>query len=157
MPARQAEISVIAPKPSFEESLLAADPSDPPLSESLRYLLFRPGSRVMDRDRRASPRVPTQVSCFDVSTGSRQPITTHDISTFGMATQGGPVHPIGTELDLVIQLPNDQLQMLTVRARVVGHIQAVGGMRLGFRNPHRSVVRRLHRFVLERCSPTPSA
>jgi hypothetical protein len=143
------EYSVIAPRPSFAKSLVDPD-SVTSLAESLRVLLFRPRggpSAIAESDRRATPRVEAQITCVELVEGTRYLLTTHDLSTFGLSTKNTHAHPVGTEVSLEVQLPDDQLRPITVRARVVGHIESMAGMRMAFKSPSREAVQRLHRYL----------
>lgn len=146
------QFTVIAPKPAFSRSLEVRDPSDPSLTDSLRALLFRQGASTprLAADRRATPRVLAEIICVERVAGTRYLRTTYDLSTFGLSTQYGHLHPVGTEIDLELQLPDDSSRPLEVKAKVVGHTSRAGGMRLAFKNPSRDAVRRLHRYLFAR-------
>lgn len=145
--------TVIAPKPSYRRELMSRSTSEPSLTDSLRSLLYRQGGAVARRlaaDRRATPRVQAEIICVERVGGTRYLRTTYDLSTFGLSTQYGHVHPVGTEMDLELQLPDDSSRPLLLRARVVGHVPRMGGMRMAFKHPSRDAVRRLHRFLFTR-------
>jgi len=159
-PGHSDEFTVIAPRPAYSRSLMESDPSEPSsLTESLRALLFRHGSSKpkLASDRRATPRVQVEIICVELAAGTRFLRTTYDLSTFGLSTQYGHVHPVGTELDLELQLPDDSSRPLHIKAHVVSHVGRTGGMRLAFRNPSRDAVRRLHRFLFTRTEAQGSA
>src|SRR5688572_12251253 len=92
------------------------------LSQSLRSLLF--SKAVLDRrkrsDRRASERLQTQLVCEECMDGARHYRLSYDLSTFGMSTQYGPQHGLGTRLELVLHLPDDERDPVRVNAEVVG-------------------------------------
>jgi hypothetical protein len=151
------EFTVIAPKPAFGRSVLSGDEPASSLTDSLRALLFQRRGRAMRQDRRATPRVQEQIICVEQMGGTRYLRTTHDLSTFGLSTQHGHMHPVGTEVSLQVQLPDDSSRPLEVRARVVGHNRHNSGMRLAFLDPSRETVRRLHRYLFSRTGPVGSA
>ena len=154
-PANSDEFTVIAPKPGYTRSLrslMDGDVAEGSLTDSLRALLFAeaPSKPRLSADRRATPRVQAEIICVERVGGTRYLRTTYDLSTFGLSTQYGHVHPVGTELDLELQLPDDQSRPVQLRAHVVGLVRRTGGMRLAFRNPSRDAVRRLHRYLFTR-------
>ncbi|HVE84436.1 MAG TPA: PilZ domain-containing protein [Myxococcales bacterium] len=151
-PTPSSELTVIAPKPAYSQSLLDQVGTDGSLADSLRSLLFRQGAARgrLAMERRATPRLQAEIICVERMAGTRFLRTTYDLSTFGLSTQYGHRHPLGTELDLEIQLPDDCSRPLLVRAKVVGHNARSGGMRLAFKHPSRDTVRRLYRFLFLR-------
>src|ERR1043165_6709488 len=130
-PVNSDEFTVIAPKPAYSRSLMDGELENTSLTESLRALLFREAKARprLSSDRRATPRVQAEIICVERVGGTRFLRTTHDLSTFGLSTQYGHVHPVGTELDLELQLPDDSSRPLLLKARVVGHVDRMGGMR----------------------------
>lgn len=153
MPVDSEEFTIIAPKPAYSRSLMDRHPSDSSLTDSLKALFRRQAAARQPRlasDRRATARVHAEVICVERVEGTRYLRTTYDVSTFGLSTQYGHVHPVGTELDLELQLPDDSSRPLLVRAKVVGHVGRTGGMRMAFKNPSRDAVRRLHKFLFAR-------
>src|SRR5262245_19790949 len=115
------------------------DPSDSSLTESLKAL-FRQTAAARKRlsaDRRATPRVQTEIICVERVEGTRYLRTTYDVSTFGLSTRYGHLHPVGTELDLELQLPDDGSRPLQLRTKVVGHVNRTGGMQMAFKRPSR--------------------
>ena len=151
-PVPSDEFTIIAPKPAYSRSLMDQDRSDSSLTDSLRALFRRQAAarRKLAADRRATPRVPAEIICVERMEGTRYLRTTYDLSTFGLSTQYGHMHPVGTELDLELQLPDESSRPLLVRAKVVGHVGRTGGMRMAFKNPSRDAVRRLHKFLFVR-------
>src|SRR3954469_13219949 len=151
-PVAPDEFTIIAPKPAYSRSLMDQDRSDSSLTESLKAL-FRQTAAARSRlsaDRRGTPRGHAEVICVERVEGTRYLRTTYDLSTFGLSTQHGHVHPVGTELDLELQLPDDSSRPLLLRAKVVGHVRRTGGMRMAFKSPSRDAVRRLHKFLFAR-------
>jgi len=157
-PVESDEFTVIAPKPAYSRSLME-EGGGSSLTDSLRALLFREASgRRLTADRRATPRVQAEIICVErLAAGRRFLRTTHDLSTFGLSTRYGHLHPVGTRLDLELQLPDEGSRPLQVRAKVVGHLGQGGGMRVAFRNPSRDTVRRLHRFLFTRAEARGAA
>ncbi|MFL5321822.1 MAG: PilZ domain-containing protein [Myxococcaceae bacterium] len=100
--------------------------------------------RRNDRDRRATNRISVSL---DVEERMGDSFRTHDLSTFGVSTMGGPSYTIGTKLFLSIRLPDGDVRPVTVDAEVVGWHSETNGVRLAFRNPSVDTVRRIHRFV----------
>ena len=151
-PANSDEFTIIAPKPAYSRSLMDRTPSGSSLTDSLKAL-FRQQAPARPRrasDRRATPRVEAEIICVELVEGTRYLRTTYDLSTFGLSTQYGHVHPVGTELDLELQLPDERSRPVLVKAKVVGHVGRSGGMRMAFKNPSRDAVlprRRNHRSV----------
>jgi len=146
------EFTIIAPKPAYARSLMDQEMADSSLTDSLKALFRQQASaqRRLTADRRATPRVHAEIICVERVAGTRYLRTTYDLSTFGLSTQYGHVHPIGTDLDLELQLPDDSSRPLLIKARVVGHVGKQGGMRMAFRQPSRDAVRRLHKFLFTR-------
>lgn len=156
------EFTLIAPKPAYARSLrsmMDGDVAESSLTDSLRALLFREASARprLNADRRATPRVQAEIICVERVAGTRYLRTTYDLSTFGLCTQYGHMHPVGTDLDLELQLPDDGSRPLQIKARVVGHLAKMGGMRMAFKNPSRDTVKRLHRFLFSRMEAQGSA
>jgi len=153
------ELTIIAPKPAYGRSLMERREGDSSLTDSLRALLYREasGRRRLAADRRATPRVQAEVICVERMAGTRFLRTTHDLSTFGLSTRYGHLHPVGTKLDLELQLPDESSRPVQVRARVVGHLDRRSGMRLAFRSPSRDAVRRLHRYLFARMEASGTA
>jgi hypothetical protein len=146
------EFTIIAPKPAYSRSLMDEDNADSSRTDSLKALFART-ARAQPRlsaDRRATPRVQAEIICVERVAGTRYLRTTYDLSTFGLSTQYGHVHPVGTELDLELQLPDESSRPLLLKAKVVGHVNRLGGMRMAFKHPSRDAVRRLHRFLFTR-------
>lgn len=153
------EFTVLTPKPGYSRSLLDRERADSSLTDSLRALLFGEG-RARPRptaDRRATPRMQAEIICVERMDGTRYLRTTYDLSTFGLSTQHGHLHPVGTELDLELQLPDESSRPVLVKAKVVAHVARTGGMRMAFKNPSRHAVRRLHRFLFARMEAQGSA
>jgi len=146
------EFTIIAPKPAYARSLMDQEMADSSLTDSLKALFRQQASaqRRLTADRRATPRVHAEIICVERVAGTRYLRTTYDLSTFGLSTQYGHVHPIGTDLDLELQLPDDSSRPLLIKARAVGHVGKQGGMRMAFRQPSRDAVRRLHKFLFTR-------
>jgi len=146
------EFTIIAPKPAYARSLMDQEMADSSLTDSLKALFRQQASaqRRLTADRRATPRVHAEIICVERVAGTRYLRTTYDLSTFGLSTQYGHVHPIGTDLDLELQLPDDSSRPLLIKARVVGHVGKQGGMRMAFKSPSRDSVRRLHKFLFAR-------
>lgn len=151
------DLTVIAPKPAFGMSVLNADEPRRSLTDSLRVLFFHKKVRTMTQERRATPRVQEELICVERMEGTRYLRTTYDLSTFGLSTQYGHLHPVGTELSLQVQLPDDSSRPLDVRAKVVGHNRRMGGMRLAFLDPSRDTVRRLHRYLFAKLEAAGTA
>jgi PilZ domain len=147
------EFTIIAPKPAYSRSLMDQDRSDSSLTDSLKALFRQQAAAAKQRlaaDRRATPRLQVEMICVERVAGTRFLRTTYDLSTFGLSTQYGHVHPVGTELDLELQLPDESSRPLLLKAKVVGHVGRQGGMRMAFKNPSRDAVRRLHKFLFAR-------
>jgi hypothetical protein len=146
------EFTIIAPKPAYSRSLMEQEMAESSLTDSLKALFRRQAAaqRRLSADRRATPRVQAEIICVERVEGTRYLRTTYDVSTFGLSTQYGHVHPVGTELDLELQLPDDSSRPLLLKAKVVGQIGRLGGMRMAFKNPSRDAVRRLHKFLFTR-------
>jgi PilZ domain-containing protein len=146
------EFTIIAPKPAYARSLMDQEMAESSLTDSLRALFARSAAaqRQLSADRRATPRVQAEIICVERVDGTRYLRTTYDLSTFGLSTQYGHVHPVGTELDLELQLPDESSRPLLLKATVVGHLGRLGGMRMAFKHPSRDAVRRLHKFLFAR-------
>jgi len=146
------EFTIIAPKPAYSRSLMDEDKESSSLTDSLRALFAQAGAARprLTADRRATPRLQVEIICVERFEGTRYLRTTYDLSTFGLSTQHGHVHPLGTELDLELQLPDESSRPLLLRAKVVGHVGRNGGMRMAFKQPSRDAVRRLHKFLFSR-------
>jgi len=147
------EFTIIAPKPAYSRSLMDQDHESSSLTDSLRALFAQQAAAARARltaDRRATPRLQVEIICVERFEGTRYLRTTYDLSTFGLSTQHGHVHPVGTELDLELQLPDESSRPLLLKAKVVGHVARQGGMRLAFKHPSRDAVRRLHKFLFSR-------
>lgn len=146
------EFTIIAPKPAYARSLMDQDMADSSLTDSLKALFRQQAAaeRRLTADRRATPRVHAEIICVERVAGTRYLRTTYDLSTFGLSTQHGHVHPVGTELDLELQLPDESSRPLLLRAKVVGHVGKLGGMRMAFKHPSRDAVRRLHKLLFSR-------
>jgi len=148
------EFTIIAPpKPSYGRAVTGEEMENPSLTDSLKALFRQQAAAAKQRlaaDRRATPRLQVEMICVERVAGTRFLRTTYDLSTFGLSTQYGHVHPVGTELDLELQLPDESSRPLLLKAKVVGHVGRLGGMRMAFKNPSRDAVRRLHKFLFAR-------
>ncbi|HYV47329.1 MAG TPA: PilZ domain-containing protein [Myxococcaceae bacterium] len=146
------EFTILAPKPAYSRSLMDQDAESSSLTDSLKALFAQAAAARprLTADRRATPRLQVEVICVERFEGTRYLRTTYDLSTFGLSTQRGHVHPVGTELDLELQLPDESSRPLLLRAKVVGLVGRTGGMRMAFKHPSRDAVRRLHKFLFSR-------
>lgn len=149
MTALMTKIPVIAPPPPYPFPIPEQDGSVPDgLKQTLERLLSAP--ELQSRERRATPRLPIELCCEEQLEGKPYYRTTYDLSTFGLSTQYGRPHPLGTVLELRLHLPDDLHRPLELRAEVVGLHEDTAGMRLAFRQPSAEAVRRLHRYLFAR-------
>jgi len=107
------------------------------------------------KDRRAIERVPVELECEERIGKSRYFRLTSDLSPFGLCTRSGLAHPVGTQMDLHLYLPDDRRQPLHLTAEVVAALPD-GGIRLAFKSPARTAVRRIHRFLRAQARGTSS-
>lgn len=73
-------------------------------------------------------------------------LTTHDLSTFGMALRGATL-PKGTLLSLTLALPDDPSTPVSLRGVVLGTLDEQAGARVKFLHPPVEALRRIHLFV----------
>lgn len=121
-----------------------ADRRANPLRNMLEPAAIQGTDRRSARDRRATNRVTVTL---DVEERCGDSFRTHDLSTFGVSTKGGPRYTVGTKLFLAINLPDGNFRPVTVDAEVVGWHSETDGVRLAFRNLSVDAARRIHRFV----------
>ncbi|MDQ3266744.1 MAG: PilZ domain-containing protein [Myxococcota bacterium] len=148
--------NIIAPRPRYGVPFTDAAS----LTDSLKFMFSQtqPRARTSNhRERRATPRIPIELCCEEV--GAKRPYyrTTFDLSTFGLSTQSGRPHPVGTLLELRLHLPDDLRLPLELRAEVVGSHRETDGMRLAFRQPSAEAVRRIHRYLFNDQRPLGQA
>jgi hypothetical protein len=104
------------------------------------------------RERRATPRVPVELSCEESDGESRSLRQTTDLSTFGISMRQGPTPQKGSRLALKLYLPDQPLVPLELKAEVLGRYDDKGGVRLKFHRPSLEAVRRIHRFLNQKGS-----
>lgn len=120
------------------------DRRNDPRRALLEPRLLQGRDRRTDKDRRATDRLNVSL---DVEERCGDMFRTHDLSTFGVSTVGGPSYTIGTRLHLAIRLPDGDPRSVNVEAEVVGWHSETGGVRLAFRQPSVDAIRRIHRFL----------
>jgi hypothetical protein len=64
-----------------------------------------------------------------------------------MSTRYGYPHPVGTQLELWLYLPDDPAHPVKLKAEVVGEWPDEAGVRVAFRNPSGQAVRRISKLL----------
>jgi hypothetical protein len=105
------------------------------------------GERRKFRERRATPRMAVELEVEEKQGDSRYVRVTQDLSTFGMSTRQGHTPAAGSRLSLSLFLPDEPLAPLKLEAEVLGPYDAHGGMRLRFRQPSLTAIRRIHKYL----------
>lgn len=142
------ELPVIAPKPRASDRRVAERRFQRSLLKTLTGTRKGSERRKTPKDRRATPRVPLAIRCEEWVGTSRCESTSTDLSTFGVSTKGGALHPVGLKVDLVIYLEDGVENPVEVRAQVVGRDE--GHTRFAFRRPRVEAIRRIHKYLSRR-------